>query len=572
MIGKIINNYILERKLGDGGMGEVYYAKHNKVDREVAIKVLHSHLFYNENIHNRFKNEANALIKLNHPNIVKIFDYVEQENFACLIMEYINGYTLDDYILKISGPLPSEKAVSIIIPVLEAVQYAHDNNVFHRDIKPANIMISKDGNKVRIMDFGIAKLTDSKNFKTTHANTQLGTPFYMSPEQIKGLPFSRRSDIYSLGVTLFEMVTGKCPYHNITSLFELQSKIVNQPLPLTNEFYPGVSQRIQNAIRIATQKTPEDRFPSCSDFSVYLHENNAPRMPINIPNALRKNQTEIKAYWVVYVIAGFFLVAVLGFAIKSALNKPKPGGGESIETVVVSDTVNKNNTSLPVNQLPPPTVSNPSFGVQNLNMLTNYIETKKKKSNVFFPPEEKQRLISEINKIDHLISDAELQSKYNSLFAKLLQDQNLNVLNIYISAMQEKSTVILTTKQKEKLINEVQKIDHLTSVSELHPKYDVLFVVKPLVKFPTDDKIKIDFWNNIHQKKYPCRVPFENDTQIPESEIRIDNSFRKINNPTNEISIKVNFTIVSIDDESERTPCSISLKYSKSGNEYQITN
>jgi len=561
MIGKIINNYILERKLGDGGMGEVYYAKHNKVDREVAIKVLHSHLFHNESIHNRFKNEANALIKLNHPNIVKIFDYVEQENFACLIMEYINGHTLDDYILKISGPLPSEKAVSVIIPILEAVQYAHDNNVFHRDIKPSNIMISKDGNKVRIMDFGIAKLTDSKNFKTTHANTQLGTPFYMSPEQIKGLPFSRRSDIYSLGVTLFEMVTGKCPYHGITSLFDLQSRIVNQPLPLTAEFYPGVSQRIQNAITIATQKDPELRFQSCADFSKYLYENTVPPISIKTSKTSYRNQSENKTYWVAYVIAGFFLVAVLGFTVRYALNQFNVDSGRD-----------KDKTSLPVNQLPPPPLPPPSFEVQNLNMLTIYIETKKKKSNVFFPPEEKQRLISEINKIDHLISDAELQSMYNSLFAKLLQDQNLNVLNIYVSAMQEKSTVILTTKQKEKLINEVQKIDHLTSVSELHPKYDILFVVKPSVTFPTVAQIKIDFWNNIHQKKYPCRVPFENDNQIPESEIRIDNSFRKINNPSNEISIKVNFTIVSIDDESERTPCSISLKYSKSGNEYQITN
>lgn len=569
MIGKIINNYILERKLGDGGMGEVYYAKHNKVDREVAIKVLHSHLFYNESIHNRFKNEANALIKLNHPNIVKIFDYVEQENFACLIMEYINGYTLDDYISKFSGPLPSEKAVSIIVPVLEAVQYAHDNNVFHRDIKPSNIMISKDGNKVRIMDFGIAKLTDSKNFKTTHANTQLGTPFYMSPEQIKGLPFSRRSDIYSLGVTLFEMVTGKCPYHGITSLFDLQSRIVNQPLPLTAEFYPGVSQRIQNAITIATQKDPELRFQTCSDFYIYLHENNESLYKTKISTPIYQNKSENKAYWMAYIIAGFFLVAVLGFAINSALNKSNPGGGESIETVVGPRTVKKNNNSFPVSQLPPPTVPPPSFEVQNLNLLNNYIDTKVEKSKVIFPSEENNRLINEIKKIDHLISDAELQSKYNSLFAKLLQDQNLNVLNIYISAMQEKSTVILTTKQKEKLINEVQKINHLTSVNELHPKYDVLFV-KPSVKFPSKNQIIQDFWAIIYQRKDLCRVLFEDKSQLS----GIDNAdFEKdIKNPPDEIQIRVNFSISPVDDESEKVPCSVNLKYSKSGNSYKLVN
>jgi serine/threonine protein kinase len=551
MIGKIINNYIVERKLGDGGMGEVYYAKHNKVDREVAIKVLHSHLFSNESIHNRFKNEANALIKLNHPNIVKIFDYVEQENFACLIMEYINGYTLDDYISKISGPLSSEKVFSVICPVLEAVQYAHDNNVYHRDIKPANIMISKDRNEVRIMDFGIAKLTDSKNFKTTHANTQLGTPFYMSPEQIKGLPFSRRSDIYSLGVTLFEMVTGKCPYHGITSLFDLQSRIVNQPLPLTSEFYPGVSQRIQNAIAIATQKDPELRFQSCTDFINYLQENKVPS-GTTTPNTSSRKQSENKIYWMAYLIAGFAILAVIIIASKIIGGKGE-GHKKDPNTIEIAKT-------------------DTIIQSQNLNILRTYVTAMKTKSNVFFPPEENERLIKEIKKNDYLISDAELQNKYNSLFEKLLQDQNLNVLNIYISAMQEKSTVILTTKQKEKLINEVQKLDHLTSVNELHPKYDALFVVKPKPTFPTDAQITIDFWNSIHEKKYPCRVPFENDSQIPESEIRIDNSFRRINTPPNEISIKVNFTIISIDDESEKTSCSISLKYHKSGNEYQFTN
>lgn len=553
MIGKIINNYILERKLGDGGMGEVYYAKHNKVDREVAIKVLHSHLFHNENIHNRFKNEANALIKLNHPNIVKIFDYVEQENFACLIMEYINGYTLDDYILKISGPLPSEKAVSVIIPVLEAVQYAHDNNVFHRDIKPANIMISKDGNKVRIMDFGIAKLTDSKNFKTTHANTQLGTPFYMSPEQIKGLPFSRRSDIYSLGVTLFEMVTGKCPYHGITSLFDLQSRIVNQPLPLTSEYYPGVSQRIQNAIAIATQKDPELRFQTCSDFYMYLHENNESLYKTKIATSIYQNKSENKASWMAYIIAGFFLVVVLGFAVRYALNQSNIDSGKGTHVLNEPSTL--------------------SIQEKNQNLLDSCIGTKEKAMKLILPNEKKDNLKKEVLVLNHEISIIELSAMCDKHFAEHIQKENSTILTSYISAMQEKSRVILSTKQKEKLINDVHELDSLTSVAELHRKYDGIFVEKPKVPkvpFPANNQIKVDFWDSIRQKKYPCRVPFENDGQI--QELSIDESFRKINNPPNEISVKVNFTIVSIDDESERTPCSISLKYARSGNEYQLAN
>jgi len=270
MIGQTINNYVIERKLGEGGMGNVYLARHNRVYRIVAIKVLHQNLFANESIRNRFKNEANALIKLGHPNIVKIYDYVELDNLACLIMEYIEGYTLDDYINQISGPLSATIATNIICDVLDAVQYAHEQNIFHRDIKPGNIMVSRDGKTVRIMDFGIAKFSDTGSFNTTRANIQLGTPFYMSPEQVKGMPFTAHSDIYSLGVTLYEMVTGKCPYQSITNLYELQSKIVNEPLPPTNTYYPNVPQRLQSAIITATYKHPEQRFRSCVEFKTFI--------------------------------------------------------------------------------------------------------------------------------------------------------------------------------------------------------------------------------------------------------------------------------------------------------------
>jgi serine/threonine protein kinase len=499
MIGKIINNYIIERKLGDGGMGVVYYAKHNKVDREVAIKVLHSDLFFNESIHNRFKNEANALIKLNHPNIVKIFDYVEQENFACLIMEYINGYTLDDYIAKVSGPLSSEKVISIIIPVLEAVQYAHDNNVYHRDIKPANIMISQDGNKVRIMDFGIAKLTDSKNFKTTHANTQLGTPFYMSPEQIKGMPYSRMSDIYSLGVTLFEMVTGTCPYHEITSLFDLQSKIVNQPLPHTSDFYPGVSQRIQNAITIATQKSPEHRFQSCADFINYLRDTHGQTIIVRPTNTSFAKPLENRTIWAASIIGGVFLIVILIFVIKSATNH-SPSKPETTTTAV---EINKGIDPAPPKQDPPPVVQPPT-----------------------------------------------------------VQELNLNLLDTYLAGKQKK----LSTPQLNEIRNQVKALKDLSSPEKLGKKYDPYFVEKPLVKYPSKDQIRKDFWDVIVKAKKTdyCRVLYEDTSQIS---VSIDFKHNMKDSP-NEILIPVNFTISPKDDESEKEHCSLTLIYSKSGNEY----
>lgn len=286
MIGQVINNYVLERKLGEGGMGDVYLARHNRIDRTVAIKILHRNLFANEGIRNRFKNEANALIRLSHPHIVKIYDYVEQDDFACLIVEYIDGVTLDEYIMRVTGPLPGTKATGIICPILEAVQYAHDNGIFHRDIKPGNIMVSRDGRMVRVMDFGIAKLAGGISLKITHAQAQLGTPFYMSPEQVKGISYTAQSDIYSLGVTLFEMVTGKCPYLEITNLFELQTKIVSEPLPPTANYYPDVPSRIQQAIAIATHKLPEQRFKSCSEFKMYLQKEDKTR-PASLPEPVQ---------------------------------------------------------------------------------------------------------------------------------------------------------------------------------------------------------------------------------------------------------------------------------------------
>lgn len=411
MIGKTINNYLIESKLGDGGMGEVYYARHNKVDREVAIKILHSHLFQNESIHNRFKNEANALIKLNHPNIVKIYDYVEQDNMACLIMEYINGYTLDTYITKYSGPLSSERAVSVMCGILDAVQYAHDNNILHRDIKPGNIMITKDGTRVRIMDFGIAKLTDSKNFKTTHAGTQLGTPFYMSPEQIKGIQYSKLSDIYSLGVTLFEMVTGKCPYHDVHSLFELQSKIVNEPLPLTIKFYPNVSLKIQNAISKATLKSPEQRFQSCEEFRLNIIEGNStiivPGNYESIPVGRKKKKVNSNTY----VLAGLAFVAVISIFSLMVSNKPKITD-DKLSKQVTEDTISSNKTaSIIVEKKVTPVPDS------NAYLIKDYIEKKQEESKIYLPEFKINKLIEEVKIKPTILSSGELSNLIDSYFA-----------------------------------------------------------------------------------------------------------------------------------------------------------
>ena len=540
MIGKTINNYVIERKLGDGGMGEVYYAKHNKVDREVAIKVLHSHLFFNESVHNRFKNEANALIKLNHPGIVKIFDYVEQESFACLIMEYINGYTLDVYISKVSGPLPNAKAISIICSVLDAVQYAHDNNVYHRDIKPSNIMIGKDNNKVLIMDFGIAKLTDSKNFKTTHANTQLGTPFYMSPEQIKGLPYSRKSDIYSLGVTLFEMVTGKCPYHEITSLFELQSKIVNEPLPDTNDYYPDVSFQIKNAIVIATQKNPDFRFQDCNEFKKSLQDKDtALIVPSSKPTIARqtKKMDNLPAY--ITVAIGLVMVVIVAFIFFTD-QKPPP---------------------------PPPPVDNTSvIQKQNLNILNNWISLNKEKINILSEEEEKN-FKNEIGAIKHEISDDTLRTRFDPYFVSAIQSLNFTKLNTYLLQREKETNIVLSSKQTEELKEKIMAFDNQLTIEQ------IISICKPffieMVKLISDDQLENDFWLIIEDKVSLCRIVFEDRSQISGlSDFKKINKKFPSNNKPRDVAITIKFKINPKDDESDKVNCSETLNYSKSGNEY----
>jgi serine/threonine protein kinase len=509
MLGVTINNYVIEKKLGDGGMGEVYYAKHNKVDREVAIKILHYHLFLNESIHNRFKNEANALIKLNHPNIVKIYDYVEQDNLACLIMEYINGYTLDEYIEKVTGPLPSARASSIISFVLDAVQYAHDNNVYHRDIKPANIMISKDGNKVRIMDFGIAKLTDSSNFKTTHANAQLGTPFYMSPEQIKGLPYSRVSDIYSIGVTLFEMVTGKCPYLEITNLFELQSKIVNEPLPPTTKYYPDVSPRIQNAIIIATKKKPEERFQNCHDFKKFITENQ--QIPVTL--ASQKPQGFVHENksnkWSMYSLAAgaiVLAVVIISFIIRGSSNDKIIG--KAFKASSVKHEPAKNNKTSIIKNVS--SISKISISDSNLVLLNKYIETKQITTNKKFP-------------------EAYLQK----------------VLNLADST-------------------------HILSSPELGKICDKYFMTP--VKFPNKQTIEENFWEEIQKLRKGtllCKIPFDDVSQIPRDKIIIPTIFNNPYDAPKELKITIPFTLFD-PDKIESDGCKIILTYNRSGNEYII--
>jgi serine/threonine protein kinase len=266
MIENKIGKYKIIRLIGEGGMASVYEAEHEMLGTKVAIKVLNPILSANAQIKERFRNEAKLMASLDHPNITKVIDFDEQPQQLSIVMEFLNGEDLNDKI-KRNGPLSEKEITDVFSQTLSAFQYAHEKGIVHRDIKPSNIFILKNGH-VKILDFGIAKLFGQGN-EMTQTGTQMGTPIYMSPEQVKAdKSIDHRSDIYSLGVTMFYAINGKPPYNSDTdSQFDIFNKIVYEPLPEL----PGQGVFIE-LIKKSTQKDREQRFQSCKEW-IHAAEN-----------------------------------------------------------------------------------------------------------------------------------------------------------------------------------------------------------------------------------------------------------------------------------------------------------
>jgi len=262
---KALGEYNTVRLIGSGGMSAVYEAEHTFLKKRVAVKVLNKDLAVKPDFRERFRNEALIMAKLDHPNIAGIIDFIEEEDVTAIVMEYVKGITLDEYVVKKNG-LDRKEAIDIQKTLLNAFAHAHHQGVVHRDVKPSNIIIDPDkGNFLKILDFGIAKVLDGDS-NLTGTGMQMGTPMYMSPDQVKDSKhIDHRSDIYSLGVLFYFLITGKKPY-NVSTL-EIYSKILNEALPqIVN--YPELNAVVQKA----AAKDPDKRFQSCEEFVVKLDE------------------------------------------------------------------------------------------------------------------------------------------------------------------------------------------------------------------------------------------------------------------------------------------------------------
>ncbi len=262
MVGSVIENYKIVSVLGEGGMGIVYKGFDLKLERFIALKILNQQALKNPQFIERFKREAKNQAKLNHTNIVPVYGFTEYNGLLGIVMEYVAGETLERLIAR-KGRLELQESVNILRQVLEGAAYAHSKGFVHRDLKPSNIIISQEG-VAKIMDFGISKSVNEVR-GITKTGTKLGTVLYMSPEQIKAQEPTLQSDIYSLGITFYEMLSGKTPFEAPTDFHIMEGHLKKNPIKITSQF-DYIPPVVDTILSKALSKSTARRYHSCEEF------------------------------------------------------------------------------------------------------------------------------------------------------------------------------------------------------------------------------------------------------------------------------------------------------------------
>ncbi|MCU0479656.1 MAG: protein kinase [Anaerolineae bacterium] len=305
----VLGQYEIIEKIGVGGMATVYKAHQRKLDRAVAIKIMHQTIAQDQNFLARFEREARIIANLDHPYIVPIYDYDSYEGQPYLVMKYVDGRTLKAILRE--GPVPLREVLRIMERVGSALDYAHQKGILHRDIKPSNIMLDGRG-EVYLMDFGLARAGQSGE-STMSADVMLGTPHYISPEQAQGnKDLDSRTDVYSLGVVLYELVTGRVPFMGDTSYAIIHAQITETP-PSPREVNPNIPPTVEAVLLKALSKKREDRYPTAmalvnayrdaiqgaSEFSPVMQIAPKEQTPISIePNVVVERLDRVIETWV----------------------------------------------------------------------------------------------------------------------------------------------------------------------------------------------------------------------------------------------------------------------------------
>jgi eukaryotic-like serine/threonine-protein kinase len=271
LIGKTVDNYRILEVIGRGGMGVVFKALDTSLEKIVALKMIDPFLARDENFVRRFKTEAKALAKLENQNIVGVYALRETESGFFMVMEYVESKPLSQY-LQENGPFNIKDTVSITKQLLNAIGHAHKVGVIHRDIKPSNILLCDNG-KIKVTDFGLAKVVEAKGPASTVTQARAGTLYYMSPEQVKGLKnVDSKSDIYSLGISVYEMIAGRVPFDKTDSDFTIQKKIVDGEIPSPVKFNSTIPKKLTKIISKSIDKDPAKRYQSCDEMYADLEE------------------------------------------------------------------------------------------------------------------------------------------------------------------------------------------------------------------------------------------------------------------------------------------------------------
>lgn len=280
--GTVIGPYRIVEQVGRGGMATVYKAHQAALARYVAIKVMPEFLASEEGFSERFQQEAQAVAKLRHPNILAVFDYGDFEGTAYIVNEFVDGGTLAD---QLGSPLPMDYVTNSLMPIASALDYAHSRAILHRDIKPTNILMTMDGTPV-LGDFGLAKMMERSGPGLTQSGMIVGTPEYMSPEQCSGDKIGPAADIYSLGVVAYQMLTGQLPFTAATPAAVINAQLHNA-LPPPSSINPDLSGDIENALLKGLAKNPADRYKNATTMMKALqtaaHSKTRDRIPTYIP-------------------------------------------------------------------------------------------------------------------------------------------------------------------------------------------------------------------------------------------------------------------------------------------------
>lgn len=250
------------KKLNSGGSASVYLGINTHTGFPVAVKELNENFFRNSFVKKKFIEEANRYLYLDHPNIVKLEDLILMPHTGYLVMEYVEGNNLREYMKQVTGPMPFQNVALLMTEAVGAIAYAHGQNMVHMDIKPSNIMLSSE-NEVKLIDFGISQDTNK-----TSSEYVMGTPYYMSPEQIEGRNVDHRTDIYSFGITIYELVTGSLPFDGSTTREELLHDVKRKNVPLVgslNNMDRDMVDDMNAIIQKATQKDPAKRYQQCEE-------------------------------------------------------------------------------------------------------------------------------------------------------------------------------------------------------------------------------------------------------------------------------------------------------------------